>query len=230
MKKLLGSVAFTAVMLAAVAAQAAVVAVTSVSGSSVSPTFQGGVAGSTYITFEDVAPGTTGAFVSNGFSFTGVGAVENTNLVNAYAAPAGDATHYLTTGFDGTGGLKTELLSVGGPHTNFGLYWGSIDTYNKLVFISGGVDVFSATNLNIPSPGNGDQGSDLTNRYVNFAFISGTYDAVRFESTTPAFEVDNIAIAGAVPELSTWGMMLLGFAGVGLVAYRRSRKSALAAA
>ena len=35
----------------------------------------------------------------------------------------------------------------------------------------------------------------------------------------------NVADAvAAVPELSTWGMMLLGFAGVGFVAYRRSRK------
>jgi hypothetical protein len=32
----------------------------------------------------------------------------------------------------------------------------------------------------------------------------------------------------AVPELSTWAMMLFGFAGVGFVAYRRAKKSALA--
>jgi hypothetical protein len=34
----------------------------------------------------------------------------------------------------------------------------------------------------------------------------------------------------AVPELSTWGMMLLGFAGVGFVAYRRAKRTALATA
>ena len=28
----------------------------------------------------------------------------------------------------------------------------------------------------------------------------------------------------AVPEPSTWAMMILGFAGVGFIAYRRSRK------
>ena len=41
------------------------------------------------------------------------------------------------------------------------------------------------------------------------------------------------SLASAVPEPSTWAMMLLGFAGVGLMAYRRSRKDqslALAAA
>jgi hypothetical protein len=32
-------------------------------------------------------------------------------------------------------------------------------------------------------------------------------------------------VAPDVPELSTWAMMILGFAGVGFMAYRRSRKS-----
>ncbi len=34
----------------------------------------------------------------------------------------------------------------------------------------------------------------------------------------------------AVPELSTWAMMILGFAGVGFMAYRRKSKPALMAA
>jgi hypothetical protein len=32
---------------------------------------------------------------------------------------------------------------------------------------------------------------------------------------------------GAVPEPSTWAMMLLGFAGIGFMAYRRKNKMAL---
>ena len=34
---------------------------------------------------------------------------------------------------------------------------------------------------------------------------------------------------GAVPEPSTWAMMILGFAGVGFMAYRRRNKAALTA-
>jgi hypothetical protein len=34
---------------------------------------------------------------------------------------------------------------------------------------------------------------------------------------------------GAVPEPSTWAMMILGFAGVGFMTYRRRRNAALAA-
>jgi hypothetical protein len=37
-------------------------------------------------------------------------------------------------------------------------------------------------------------------------------------------------VAGAVPEPSTWAMMILGFAGIGFMAYRRRNKMALSAA
>jgi hypothetical protein len=38
------------------------------------------------------------------------------------------------------------------------------------------------------------------------------------------------ASVGGVPETSTWAMMILGFAGVGFMAYRRKTKQALMAA
>jgi hypothetical protein len=37
------------------------------------------------------------------------------------------------------------------------------------------------------------------------------------------------AVAPAVPESSTWAMMILGFAGIGAIAYRRRKSAALAA-
>lgn len=40
-----------------------------------------------------------------------------------------------------------------------------------------------------------------------------------------AFRVDGIT--SAIPELSTWAMMLLGFAGLGFAAYRRSQRAAV---
>jgi PEP-CTERM motif len=40
-----------------------------------------------------------------------------------------------------------------------------------------------------------------------------------------AFDSSEIILSGSVPEPSTWAMMLLGFAGLGFAAHRRSRKS-----
>jgi hypothetical protein len=44
------------------------------------------------------------------------------------------------------------------------------------------------------------------------------------------FEIYGTPITTAVPEPSTWAMMLLGFAGIGFMAYRRKSKPALMAA
>jgi hypothetical protein len=42
------------------------------------------------------------------------------------------------------------------------------------------------------------------------------------------FTIDNLSFGvSAVPEPSTWAMMILGFAGVGFMAYRRKIKMAL---
>jgi hypothetical protein len=60
------------------------------------------------------------------------------------------------------------------------------------------------------------------NYLLNFNFVSGP---------TPAKDVllDGVAIA-AVPEPSTWAMMILGFFGVGYMAYRRKQHLSVCAA
>ncbi len=45
-------------------------------------------------------------------------------------------------------------------------------------------------------------------------------------TTLPADQtafLEDVSVTSAVPELSTWAMMLIGFAGCGLITYRRSR-------
>jgi hypothetical protein len=72
-----------------------------------------------------------------------------------------------------------------------------------------------------------------------FGFISDTpFTEITFVrnpalafGSTDAFGMDNVVFGiGAVPEPSTWALMILGFAGVGFMAYRRKSKSALAIA
>jgi hypothetical protein len=52
----------------------------------------------------------------------------------------------------------------------------------------------------------------------SFEINNLTSDALSLSSN---FSVDNIVVASSVPEPATWAMMLLGFAGVGFMAYRR---------
>ena len=56
------------------------------------------------------------------------------------------------------------------------------------------------------------------------------YEKEIFVGGGPNFVLDNLRVnfsnnaVGGVPEPSTWAMMILGFAGVGFMAYRGSRK------
>jgi hypothetical protein len=152
-----------------------------------------------------VLPGSTG-------SFSGGGTVRN-GTTTGYAAPAGDVTNYLAIQAG-----QQEFISFGTTvQYFFGFLLGSADTYNTFVFKLGGTTEGSFTGAQLLSPGNGDQFSPLTNGYVNF---TGAFDTVILGTgDTNALEIDNIS--SAVPEASTWAMMIFGFLGVGFLAYRR---------
>lgn len=65
--------------------------------------------------------------------------------------------------------------------------------------------------------------------YVNSAFDVGS--SLAYPTDVGAFAIGmfgpNFTFAGsAIPEPSTWAMMLLGFAGLGFIGYRTSRKAA----
>jgi hypothetical protein len=182
----------------------------------------------TFDTFPQTAYGATtpaGPFTANGALFSGDGIVMRNGpaggagSLGLYAEPAHDQTNYLAI----LGG-QSETLKLASLSTSFGLYWGSIDSYNSLAFYKGSVEVasFSGADITplIPTPF-GDQTSDGSNRYVSFKGLS-SYDTVVLSSGQNSFELDNIATG--VPELSTWAMMLIGFAGIGFAAHRAARR------
>ena len=70
------------------------------------------------------------------------------------------------------------------------------------------------------------QNANQNNQYLLSGLTSGSFDKVLISSTSAIFQVKQNSInlaPGAVPEPGTWGLMLLGFAGIGM-AVRRSRK------
>ena len=65
---------------------------------------------------------------------------------------------------------------------------------------------------------------------MSFNFVATGSDTFTFSQTSqqqasPIF--DDFTISAAVPELSTWAMMILGFFGVGFMAYRRKSQGSL---
>jgi hypothetical protein len=65
------------------------------------------------------------------------------------------------------------------------------------------------------------------------ADVSFTNDSIRYNASGLSFETSpyfiTLTVATAVPERSTWAMMLVGFAGLGFAGYRNARRPAFAA-
>jgi fibronectin-binding autotransporter adhesin len=159
--------------------------------------------------------------------------IVNGSVGGQYAAPffspAADTSNYLSVFGRST---ETIKLSSGLVGQSFGLFIGSLDSYNSITFYDGNTIVGTpysgndiATDFHLTA--NGGQSSTNSNRYVEFVDI-GPFTSVVLGSTTNSFEVDNVALAytgsltQGVPEASTWIMMILGFLSVGLVGYRRT--------
>jgi hypothetical protein len=157
----------------------------------------------------------TGTTPAGNLLFTGTSAGNN-------AAPFGDTTQYVSVGTSQT--PQSTTLLVGSFANYVGLYWGSVDTYNNIL-ITYADNTFDSVNSTLFAqllPANGDQGVGGS-KYVNI-FTDRAISSLTFSSTEKAFEFDNVSIK-AVPEASTWAMMILGFLGLGFLGYRKSSKT-----
>jgi hypothetical protein len=98
----------------------------------------------------------------------------------------------------------------------------------ELVTDSGTVDQFNM------GAGGGPFADGLLQFTTATPFTTATLNAFSTPGFQTLFAIDNLDLTetpvAAVPEPSTWAMMLLGFAGVGFMAYRRKSKPALMAA
>jgi hypothetical protein len=98
-------------------------------------------------------------------------------------------------------------------------------TYGTFVFLNssgvGGLIIGDNCNSLFCSASSGSLQAFLVVPQVFAAYSTATN---LFESST-----GGATLASAVPEPSTWAMMILGFAGVGFMAYRRKSKPALMA-
>jgi hypothetical protein len=151
----------------------------------------------------------------------GVSGISNTTFGNLYgfnATPLG-GTNWL--GFP-EGSATVNLTST--THS-FGMFLTGLQgpAFNSSVTIS--VGDADGTVFNIVENTNGGA------QFFGFTDTQGFTSLTITNVSNDDWGVDGIsANIGAVPEASTWAMMILGFAGVGFMTYRRKSKQALMAA
>ncbi len=161
-------------------------------------------------TFNDQSPGSSsnngqgfGKFDSEAldatFSGSGhAGVVNGSSSVSAapFVGPGpgvADTTNYLSVGAGGT-----ETITFDDEQNAFGLYWGSVDSYNTISFYHGATLVASYTGADVtPLFPTGNQGSFSSNGYVEFAGLASFDKVVLGTGNSNAFEIDNIS-AGTV--------------------------------
>jgi hypothetical protein len=163
------------------------------------------------------------AVLPTGYSLSGSWGRVNTTVSGQYASPApNNSTDYY---FYTSSRLATNNATLSTPNLSaVGFYWGSIDTYNRVdVLGAGGATLFTLSGSTLINQNFGNQSLPSTNRRVTF-FAEGdeVITGLKFTSTGVAFEIDDIAVAGVVPEPATWAMLIAGFGLVG-AAMRRQR-------
>lgn len=135
------------------------------------------------------------------------------------APPPGDLTNYDTVEAGGHA-ILTSLKAL----QSISFYMGSPDSYNTVKFSNDEGFSWTLQGQQIwagVSPPNGDQS---WGRRIGYDFGGYGVTKVEFFSSGNSFEFDSIAGAfkgGAVPEPSTWTMLILGFGVLGAALRRR---------
>jgi hypothetical protein len=189
-------------------------------------------AGESLVTDFSTGAGLTGAYLLV------TGRIPNEAAQPAYTATSGDKSQYLAV----LGG-DAATLTLPSPTEAISIYIGSLDAYNSVSFFDGATEVDSYTGKQLSVPFTtaednqrqiGQLNSDLSNGRFYFTF-SNPVTSIEFASGKDSFEIAQVAdvpysvgapsFPSAVPEPSTWAMMLLGFAGLGFTGYRRAQKA-----
>ena len=164
------------------------------------------------------------------WTWSGSGEVVSGALSGKYAAPynnvlmlAADQTNYVTVPDPDGGSSGAYAADLGGTYNYFGIFWGSVDTYNTLSFFNGGSQVasYNGSAITTPNVANGNQSAPYSNLYVNFLDLPA-FDSFMMTSTNFAFEADNIAVGTTpVPEPASLMLMLGGLSGVAFIRKRK---------
>lgn len=203
----------------------------------------GGTTSTTYLGSGVTTPGTQAGCSINAFggpllTTTGGGFAVQKNTSSHAATPADNTTCF---GYGpGPGGslpasVKIDyspILAAGDSVNYLGLYYGSIDDYNEILFYSGDTLIRTLTGGEILATQGGTSGNQYqpgSNVYVNLFFNpEDAFTAFELRTTNIAFEFDNVVVGlssrppvETLPTPPAFALIALGMLGLGLIQRRR---------
>ena len=162
------------------------------------------------------APATSGDFNIGTTVWSGTGKTETGSLQGQYAAPLGMTNQYMAVTAS-----ESEMATFATPQSSITIYWGSIDPGNEVALSINGYTLTGSDLATIYGANDdGSQASIFSNQWVTISGL-GEFSTATFTSSTNSFE---FSLSSGVPEISTWAMMGLGFAGLGYAAFRRNTR------
>jgi hypothetical protein len=160
--------------------------------------------------------------------------------VRGAAPPAGDSTCYAYG--PSIGGPLPDQVNINysglistfgnGSGLNYlGLYYGSIDGYNDLIFYNAQNQVIkTVTGASLISEFHGvagNQSADSSNIYVNLYFTAAEqFTSFSFRTTGLAFEMDNVSVGfnvTPIPEPASIALLGMGLAALGATRRRKTK-------
>ena len=185
-------------------------------------------------TLMNIGTGTANSYAGNqvgvGNTYSGWTLTSATNGSGIFAGNSSSAasvfgqgnatTQYLTA----VGGGGAITMTTGQSQDSLQILWGTVDTdvnRNLLVTTNVGTDSISGADIFTAMQSFcGATCTPVAGQFEAYVTITGLspFTSVTFSDTsTNSFEF----LLAAVPEPSTWAMMILGFLGVGFLAYRK---------
>jgi hypothetical protein len=157
-----------------------------------------------------------GPVVIPGFAFNGFSGIINNGSLGVFPDTTFGTQAAFLQGYQGSGSeivWSISGLTLGKTYTL------SFNEVGSLIVPS---ETFTVSALG-SSPVSFTPGSSYTTQTLSF-FASASFGDIDFVGAAvngnQASAIDNLTVA-PVPEPSTWAMMILGFAGIGFMAYRR---------